>query len=354
MKKMIVSLFAVALVVALATSAMAAFTEKDPNGKSVVVADGITLLGDNVKGTKIFTFSFAENCAVGTLSVKQGANGAVTTFEIPDDCVPAFEFKTGANLFYEFEIDLCATYGHDYYWILFAEATCTEAEQWKLICRRDCGFESGYTNPRGEPLGHDWVLTTSDFVEPTCTLEGYTYDYYVCDRCGEVGEWRGNYVYTDALGHDFESIIWDGWGWYASGCSRCDWAGYLSYDHCFYGHSTDLNSCQDECEWCGEVGRCLEFCEVCGECLACGDCPGHGLTVEQWIAAITDAINDAGGIIADLVDSTDRYSITLTINGEDYKFTGGNSATADKSCVIDGVTYIINVRGNGTWVVIRG
>ena len=73
-----------------------------------------------------------------------------------------------------------------------------------------------------------WVEIT---VEPTCTLQGYTTN--VCeDDCGAV--WGYWWNYTDELGHDFASYTWDGWGWWASDCSRCDWEGYISYDPNFF------------------------------------------------------------------------------------------------------------------------
>jgi hypothetical protein len=76
-------------------------------------------------------------------------------------------------------------------------------------------------------------------------------------------------------------------------------------------------------------------------------------TPAEWRADITNAINDAiaaQGVnnIADLVVVTNnRSSITLTIDGEVYVFTGGAGINADKSLTIDDVTYIITIQANG-------
>jgi len=360
MKKMIVSLSVIALVVALATSAMAADWKGVPANKVTTVVPGVVFDASNNK-EKVVILTIADDAYEGTLTVEVNVKGTKT--QTVCDAAGSYTFSTAnGNISYLWVCDCQWDDG-----VVTVEPTCTEDGVMTFTCS-----QCGATRTEAiEAVGHSIVSYGTDasyfgafedetseytnYQAATCTTgETWVRGWAACEHCG--GEFVARYwgYGEEALGHDFHSIIWDGWGWLASDCSRCDWEGYISYDHCFFGHSTELNSCQDVCEWCGEVGSCLELCEVCGECLACGDCPGHGLTVEQWIAAITDAINDAGGIIADLVDSTDRYSITLTINGEDYKFTGGNSATADKSCVIDGVTYIINVRGNGTWVVIRG
>jgi hypothetical protein len=48
-------------------------------------------------------------------------------------------------------------------------------------------------------------------------------------------------VYTDAFGHNFQTIVWDGWGWLASGCTDCDWEGYVA---CSDGCLVDFCNCE--------------------------------------------------------------------------------------------------------------
>ena len=70
----------------------------------------------------------------------------------------------------------------------------------------------------------DWQVVTTP---PTCSLQGHTTN--VCaNGCGNV--WGFWWDYTDALGHDFQTIAWDGHGWLASDCTRCDWRGYVSFE----------------------------------------------------------------------------------------------------------------------------
>jgi len=80
-------------------------------------------------------------------------------------------------------------------------------------------------------------------------------------------------------------------------------------------------------------------------------------TPAEVIAAITDAINDAiptgGNITALVVVSNNTSSITLTIDGVDYTFTGGGGANSDKSCTINGVRYIITIQANGARFSVR-
>ena len=316
MRKMTATLSAIALLVALAIPAMAqppgtsGFTKVNPNGKSVVLADGAITINDNNKGGPNCVYTIVNNDASGPFTLWA---------KIKSDWVNVSGQTsiTGVNeLWYSFVFDPCY-------------------------------------------FGHDWVEIT---VDPTCTLQGYT--TMVCaNGCDEV--WGFWWDYTDALGHDFQDYNWDGFGWWASGCSRCDWEGYISYDPCFFGHdwvetiveptctlmgyTTNVcaNGCDevwgywwdytdalghtwasvewdgygwlavcDVCGWqgyitCGTDGFfCGEICDECGECTGC-TCEGH--------ATFLDKLNEAAVGL--------QYSnapITVTVDGVAYKFTSNS------------------------------
>ena len=164
--------------------------------------------------------------------------------------------------------DICDLIGHDWDCWVYIDPTCVADGYWEQRCAH-CGEIAGYwRNDDGTALGHDfgdfWDLDFSQSrlphlphandpvgtcercgwrgyvfaweiteVEPTCVADGYT--HYVARPIPNSGydfeDWA-TAVYDEgsAFGHDFSSIVWDGFGWLASGCSRCDWEGYLSYD----------------------------------------------------------------------------------------------------------------------------
>jgi len=79
--------------------------------------------------------------------------------------------------------------------------------------------------------------------------------------------------------------------------------------------------------------------------------PPPGPTVETIRAAINAALN--GGPIQNIVvPYNGGTAIILTIDGEEYIFASNGAVNSDKSLVINGVRYTINVRGNGTFDVI--
>ena len=164
--------------------------------------------------------------------------------------------------------DICDLIGHDWdYWVDF-DPTCVAdgyREQRCAHCDEIAGF---WEYDTGSALGHDfgdfWDLDFSQSrlphlphandpvgtckrcdwygyvfaweiteVEPTCVADGYT--RYVASTIPNSGyafdDWA-TAVYDDgsAFGHDFSSVVWDGFGWWASGCRRCGWSGYLSYE----------------------------------------------------------------------------------------------------------------------------
>lgn len=98
------------------------------------------------------------------------------------------------------------------------EAYRTEAGEITYTCER-CGDtkteETFFTG------------STTVTVAPTCTLSGFTGTHIYVDG---VLVWAGNFVYTDALGHNFQSVVWDGHGWWHSGCTECYWEGYYCSD----------------------------------------------------------------------------------------------------------------------------
>ena len=80
-------------------------------------------------------------------------------------------------------------------------------------------------------------------------------------------------------------------------------------------------------------------------------------TPEEWVADITTAINAAigsGPIQNIVVPYNGGTAIILTIDGQEYVFTSNGSVNSDKSLVLDGGRYIINIRGNGTFAIIIG
>ena len=137
--------------------------------------------------------------------------------------------------------------------------TCSLQGYTTNVCKDGCGNVWGYWWDYTDALGHDfqsskydghgwWYYDCSrcdwqgygpcqhDFVwgnytEPTCVADGF--DTLLCKYCGELGGFW-NYDHGSAFGHDFASLVWDGWGWLASDCSRCDWQGYISYEYCDY------------------------------------------------------------------------------------------------------------------------
>jgi len=213
MKKMIVSLSAIALVVALAIPAMAADWKDAPaNGTTKTIADGITIWGDNqVNRDKVAILTIEENAAPGTLSIRWNDQGNTTidTFVIPDDAPVTKDYATPRGAI-------------EYKWE-------------PVTCQCDAGIHCSW----------DWFegMTKEDgfaYKAATCsTGETWATAGFICDCCGEVWTWFTGYG-EDALGHDFDSFVWDGWGWWASGCSRCDWEGYISYDPNFFKSAGEI------------------------------------------------------------------------------------------------------------------
>ena len=79
-------------------------------------------------------------------------------------------------------------------------------------------------------------------------------------------------------------------------------------------------------------------------------------TVEQWLEDLNDALNKA---ISDgtfeIVNTNNKTYVTLTVDGVDYTFEGGNGVRSDKVCYIDGVAYVIRITGNpAAYQVVRG
>jgi hypothetical protein len=82
-----------------------------------------------------------------------------------------------------------------------------------------------------------------------------------------------------------------------------------------------------------------------------------GRTPAEWRDAITDVISQTlnGANIQTIVVQTSNggTQIILEIDGEPHYFTSNGNTNSDKSCVIDGVTYTINIQGNsGGWRVL--
>ena len=71
-------------------------------------------------------------------------------------------------------------------------------------------------------------------------------------------------------------------------------------------------------------------------------------TVAQWLADLNSALGAAvaDGTFAVVPYPGNNTAVVLTIDGVDYTFVGGGGVRSDKSCVIDGVTYILNTAGN--------
>jgi hypothetical protein len=108
----------------------------------------------------------------------------------------------------------------------------------------------------GEEEKRDFVYWITYTVEPNCSQEGFTVLRNI--RTGEG--WFSNY--TDPLGHDFKTIVWDGHGWLASNCTRCDWQGYIQVDEpckC----ASDAYDKKDAT--CTEDGYFKRTCDECGE-----------------------------------------------------------------------------------------
>jgi hypothetical protein len=84
-----------------------------------------------------------------------------------------------------------------------------------------------------------------------------------------------------------------------------------------------------------------------------------GRTPEQWRDAIRDAITtaldgntDIRTLVEDILGGKGTQ-ITVTIDGKPYVFTSNGDANSDKSLIIEGRTYIINIKGNsGNWAVL--
>ena len=181
--------------------------------------------------------------------------------------------------------------------------TCTERGFTTYTCSI-CG--DSYVDNYVDALGHDWIDTTTP---PTCSLEGYTTK--VCAHgCGTV--WGFWWDYTSPLGHDFASLAWDGWGWLASGCSRCDWQGYLSYNYCDY----------------------------CGGCGLCQPAKDPGKVAKDIKEAVLEEFPNVGSI-----NTEETAKITLTINGEEVDFIrsgNGKGNNTNYSANIDGINYTIS------------
>ena len=179
---------------------------------------------------------------------------------------------------------------------------------WLGTCEREgCGWQGYFKHEC------NWVEVT---VDPTCSLEGYT--TMVCDNdCGAV--WGYWWDYTDALGHDFQSCVFDGWGWLYSDCSRCDWQGY------------------------GEAPEVTPPTPPTPEEL-------RGIITDAIIAAILEA--EANDILGLIVSTQGMTTITLTIDGEDYVFVGGGGLTSTKSLTIEGTNFSINIQAKGNSAVV--
>ncbi|MDR0493108.1 MAG: hypothetical protein LBH74_05675 [Nitrososphaerota archaeon] len=215
----------------------------------------------------------------------------------------------------------------------------------------------------------EWIITV---VKPTCSAEGYTELCHV----ESGGKWYSEYV--PALGHRFEFIQSEG-GRFLVKCSVCDWQGYISDEYTTYvveptctaeGY-TALRHVPTGNEWYSDYvpafGHTFETLYREGDYLRvlCSVCDWEGYIYEpegktsaEWRDDITNAINtalsntDSSSITTLIIWEGKTTVITLTIDDEAYRFTGGNGQNSDKTIVIDGVTYIISIQGNGNWRVL--
>jgi len=140
----------------------------------------------------------------------------------------------------------CMVFGCDY--VFTVTATCWTGG-WNMMICSVCSEDDGLTYGWQGGLGHMFIRTEYNNIwdllicqrvgcnyetfsgawetltkEATCTTEGYTGRHHI--RSG----WKGDYVYTPALGHAWVGLAtWDGHGWWSGACERCEWQGYLSY-----------------------------------------------------------------------------------------------------------------------------
>lgn len=199
--------------------------------------------------------------------------------------------------------DFCLRFGHTPGDEVIIDPTCDEDGRWEIRCEvcdelieygviaaleHDFQFDSTVPfnvvlaannfGPHAYTMGYDLyvcencdeteqrnlVLTHEYTVDPNCSQQGYTATV-ILNEAGEVA-WWGNAVYVDELGHDFQSIVWDGHGWFGSQCSRgCEGGWYISHDRCYFGHEeTEIRqtaTCtvggwdQEVCIHCDEVIR---------------------------------------------------------------------------------------------------
>ena len=287
MKKVLVSLFATALVVALAVPVMASGLVKTKDAWVYNAEEAGTL---NVKDNKV-SYEYEVVAGENFLGLQRNYTGQLqfVQFEPAKFVCPGHEFINDTGVIIQertctrdgineaacsvkgcnaIGTRVLPALGHDYYWI-YEEPTCEEEGKHILTCTRDgCDFDAGYYNP-GEPaLGHD----------PSDTL---------CD---------GEYT----------------WGF---DCQRCGEEKFI-------------------------VGDACGFCKNC--------VPAK--TSDEWIADIRGALDDlvGNGNILDIVGSIagNNTAIYVEIDGVTYEFVGGKNAGSDKFCTIEGVRYQINIYGN--------
>ena len=187
MRRMIVSLFAVAIVVALANSVMAVGVPGNTHDKPHVVANGIYFesVNQNDDGNKEAWLTIEEGADVGTLwvTVKDvKAEEKFVTSEY-DTTVPGVygPFITGnGNITYDWEP---APVVCEHAWVETQTATCVTGGWIMYICS-ECGEEGEQIGWEGA-LGHDWNYDNRIFANES-------WDIVYCDRCGE-------WTYTESL-----------------------------------------------------------------------------------------------------------------------------------------------------------
>jgi len=324
------------------------------------------------------------NDPVGTCQTC-GWTGYVFSWEITEveptctaDGYTSYTANTIPHSGYEFEPWTTAIYnegsalGHNWGEFDYSQGRVPFADP-VATCER-CGWH-GYV--------YSWEITET---EPTCTADGYT--QYTRSDC-----WMGwTYDEGSALGHDF-AVTDLGWG-IEYKCERCGYATYIYADELYAAIEiannflgSDFSAYTEESvavakTWVeaklGELYglRCDIFRgemtqPVLEQSLSDINIDGNiayaqSLLVEkpkaktsaEWCAdieaTIKTAMSNAGtGKITDIISWEGKTTvITVTINEVDYRFTGGNGANSDKRCIIDGVTYTINIQGNGNWRVI--
>ena len=337
MKKMIVSLSAVALVVALAIPAMAKPIDVSNNATKTVAA-GITIDSWNNKGTKEVTVTISEDAAEGSLTVFYG-NAKPQAFMTFDTTV-ATEWKVnvpqgGVSYDWKQYVDLSALIAAMYETMNYVQADYTYDSWQALKAAFDNAQDVAWYAAGG--FAKDWQAQVDaataaiwDAIDGLVPVADYSDLYYAIHTWPEFG--------PDAYTQDSWAVYKDAFDAAQVLIYEVKLLDVVIEDH-LLGELRYSNAAAED--WQDDINAAAEALYAAIAALEL-----------KPVKSVLEKLNDA---LAN-GDWTGTGPIVVTVDGVDYSFTsnsGNYNGNGTLFCTIDGVEYKLERNNNGPTRILR-